>query len=232
MLKIGVIGGLGWVSTAAYYRRLNELAAERAGGVTSARIVLESVDRQAYVDAVFGRRDEAAARAQIEEAALCLESARADFVVIACDDVHRFVPQIEDRVAIPFLHIADCAAASIAAHGIRKVAVLGVRKTMEADVYAERLARRGIGTVALSEDDASFVHETIYDELVHGVFRDETRRRYCDLIDELAARGTDGVVLACTELPLLLGPQDARIPLFDTVELHCRAAIARAFGRA
>lgn len=230
MLKIGLIGGLSWVSTAAYYRRLNELAGVRGGGLTSARLVLESVDRRAYVEAVIDRRDEDAACAQIARAALDLEAARADFIVVCCNDVHRFVPVIAPSLGIPFLHIADAVAEAVRARGLRSVALLGVTKTMEADFYPERMARLGIETILPNEREKDFVHDTIYAELVHDVFDPQTRARYLELVDALSARGAEGVVLGCTELPLLLRADDTDVPLFDTVELHCRAAVARAFG--
>lgn len=228
--KLGLIGGLSWVSTADYYRRLNELTQARAGGVSSARIVLESVDRQAYVEAVIERSDEAAACRQILAAAEGLERAGAEIIVITCNDVHRFVPEIAPRIGLPFLHIAEVTAAAIAAAGLSRVAVLGVRKTMEGDFYPATLARHGIGVVSLTEDEKAYVHDTIYDELTQNLFREETRRGYRELIAGLAARGAEGVALACTEIPLLIGPQDVPLPTFSTTELHVDAAVAWALG--
>lgn len=230
MKKIGLIGGLSWVSTAQYYKRLNELTQQRRGGVSSARLVLESVDRQAYVDAVIEREDEDAACAQILDAAWGVERAGADFIVITCNDVHRFVPEIAPRIGIPFLRIAEAAADSILAHGLDTVALLGVRKTMEGTFYTDILKRRGIDTVIPDEDGRAFVHDSIYEELVNNVFTEETRRGYRSVIDGLAARGAQGVVLGCTEIPLLLSPDQISIPSFSTTELHCEAAVERALS--
>lgn len=230
MRKIGLIGGLSWVSTAEYYKRINEITQERAGGVSSARLALESVDRQEYVSAVIDRGDEAAACAQIADAARALQAAGADFIVIACNDVHRFVPEIAPTLRIPFLHIAAAAAAAIRAAGLRRVALLGVRKTMESAFYPEILAEHGLETLIPEEAEKRFVHDSIYAELVHNDFRAETRARYREIIAALGARGAEGVALACTEIPLLLPPEQSPLPAFSTTELHCQAAVARAMA--
>lgn len=228
MKKIGMIGGLSWISTAEYYKRTNEIVQQAAGGVSSARIVLESVNRQDYVDAVIVRRDESAAREQILASARALEAAGANFIVITCNDVHRFVPAIQPHITIPFLHIADVTAAAIAARGLRRVAILGVRKTMESDFYPEILAQHGLEAVIPYEDEKAFIHDSIYDELVQNQFRDETRQKYQRIITALGDRGADCVALACTEIPLLLKPEDSPLPAFSTTELHCEAAVAEA----
>lgn len=228
MKKIGLIGGLSWVSTADYYRRLNEMMQARMGGVTSPRIVLESVNRQAYVDAAIERENEVEAGAIIMEAARSLERAGADFIMICCNDVHRFVPAIQLRISIPFLHIAEATAQAIKAKGLQRVALLGVRKTMEERFYPDILARHGIETIIPDEDEKAYVHRTIYDEMVKDEFRPETRQGYIDLIDALARRGAQGTILGCTEIPMLIGQDDVPTPVFSTTEIHCRAGIEMA----
>lgn len=230
MRKIGLIGGLSWVSTAAYYRRINQLTEARRGGVHSAPITLESVDRQRYVDAVITHRDEMAACEQIRAAAKNLERAGADFIVITCNDVHRFIPMIEPAVDRPFLHIADATGDAIAERGLRRVALLGVRKTMESDFYPERLAAKGIETLIPAEAEKAYVHDTIYEELVKDRFLDKIRAGYQRLIADFAKRGAEGVILGCTEIPLLLAPEDIDLPAFSTTELHCRAAVETALA--
>lgn len=225
MKKIGMIGGLSWVSTAEYYRRVNEIVAERLGGAHSARIALESVERQDYVDAVIGRGDEAAACAMILDAAKAVERAGADFIVITCNDVHRFVPEIAPKLAIPFLHIAEATAAAVKAAALETVGLLGVRKTMEGAFYPDVLAANGIQTLVPDEPDRSYIHDTIYEELVKDVFTEKTRQGYRGVIDRLAARGGEGCILGCTEIPLLLKPEDVDWPTFSTTELHCQAAV-------
>ncbi|MBL4917071.1 aspartate/glutamate racemase family protein [Szabonella alba] len=231
MKKIGMIGGLSWVSTAEYYRRVNEMTAELAGGVSSARIVLESVNRQDYVTAVIDRQDEAAACAQIAQSAQALQAAGADFIVITCNDVHRFVPAIQRQIDIPFLHIAEVTAKAIAERGLGRVAILGVRKTMESDFYPSVLAGHGIAALIPEEEEKRFVHDSIYDELVQNRFLDGTRQAYQRLIADLGDRGADCVALACTEIPLLLTPEQSPLPAFSTTELHCQAAVLRALGQ-
>ncbi len=230
MKKIGLIGGLSWVSTAEYYRRLNQITQETLGGVHSARLVLESVNRQAYVDAVIERKDEATACRQILAAAQNVEKAGAAFIVISCNDVHRFVPEIAPRIGIPFLHIADVAANAIKAAKLKSVALLGVRKTMEGDFYSGILRKHGLQVIIPNEAEKTYIHDAIYNELVNDVFTDETRQGYVKIIDGLALRGAEGVVLGCTEIPLLLKPEDIPIPSFSTSELHCRAAIEKALA--
>lgn len=228
MKKIGMIGGLSWVSTAEYYKRINEITQQAAGGVSSARIVLESVNRQDYVDAVILRHDEGAACQQILASARALEVAGSEFIVITCNDVHRFVPAIQPLVAIPFLHIAEVTAAAIAARGLKRVAILGVRKTMESDFYPKVLRRHGLEAIIPHESEKSFIHDSIYDELVQNRFESDTRAEYQRILRTLGARGADCVALACTEIPLLLKPEDSPLPAFSTTELHCQAAVARA----
>lgn len=230
MKKIGLIGGLSWVSTAEYYKRINELVQVRAGGVSSARIVLESVNRQDYVDAVIDRQDEDAACQQIADSAQALQAAGADFIVITCNDVHRFVPEIQPLIRIPFLHIATVTAQAIKAQGLKKVALLGVRKTMEGDFYPSILASHGIETLVPSEAEKAYIHDSIYDELVHNRFQDSTRADYVSIIRDLGLRGADCVALACTEIPLLVSPDQSPLPAFSTTELHCRAAVEQALA--
>lgn len=189
--------------------------------------MLESVERQDYVDAVIERGDEAAAAAMILDAAKAVARAGADFIVITCNDVHRFVPEIASKIAIPFLHIAEAAAAAVTKAGIKTVGLLGVGKTMEGTFYPDILTRHSIATIVPDEPDRTYVHDTIYAELVKDVFTEATRQGYRDVIDRLAARGAEGVILGCTEIPLLLGPGDVDLPTFSTTELHCQAAVER-----
>lgn len=230
MKKIGMLGGLSWVSTAAYYKLLNELAQAELGGVSSAHLVLESVNREEYAEYVYRRGDEAAACRMIRDAAMSVEAAGAAFIVISCNDVHRFVPEIAPALSIPFLHIAQATADEIKKTGMKRVALLGVRKTMELDFYPGVLADNGIETIVPDADERTYVDDTIMKEMVAGRFTDETRAGYVALIDKLAARGAEGVILGCTEIPLLLSADDTDVPLFPTTDIHCRAAIRMAIG--
>jgi aspartate racemase len=228
MQKIGLLGGLSWVSTAEYYRRLNELMQVQLGGVTSPRILLESLNRQAYVDAVITRKDEEAACSMILDGCQSLENGGANFIVISCNDVHRFVPEIAPRIGIPFLHIAEITAQAIVARGIKKVGLLGVMKTMEGAFYPEILAQYGIETIIPGAADKDYIHDRFFDELVMNIFCDTAKAGYLGLIERLSMAGAEGVILGCTEIPLLIQPAEINIPAFATTELHCIAAIDRA----
>lgn len=228
MKKIGLIGGLSWVSTAEYYKRLNEITQERLGGVSSARIAMESVNRQAYVEAVIDRCDEVGACNQILDAVRSVERAGADFVVISCNDVHRFVPEIASKIDIPFLHIAESTAVEIQKLGLKKVGLMGVRKTMEGEFYPQIFDKFGITTVIPNNQEQAYIHDKIYKELVWDTFTDETRDGYLSVIRNLSKRGAEGVVLGCTEIPLLLAKEQIPMFSFSTTELHCIAAVERA----
>lgn len=213
------------MSTAEYYRLLNELMQAQLGGVASARIVLESLNRQAYVDAVIERKDEAAACEMILDACRNLENAGAKFIVISCNDVHRFVPEVAPKIRIPFLHIAEVTARAIVHKGVKKVGLLGVMKTMEGEFYPQILAKHGIETLIPDLADRNYIHERIYDELVMNIFSESTKAGYLDVIRHLSEAGAEGIILGCTEIPLLIQPEAINIPSFATTDLHCIAAI-------
>ncbi len=231
MQKIGLLGGLSWVSTAEYYRRLNELMQDQLGGEASARIVLESLNRQAYVDAVIERKDEVSACAMILDACRSLEQAGARFIVISCNDVHRFVPDVAPKIQIPFLHIAEVTAQAIVTKGLKKVGLLGVMKTMEGEFYPEILAKHGVEILIPDLANRDYIHERIYDELVMNIFSESTKTGFLDVIERLYEAGAEGVILGCTEIPLLIQPDEINIPSFATTELHCIAAIDRALDK-
>lgn len=230
MKKIGMIGGLSWVSTAAYYQRLNEIAQQRVGGVTSAHIMLESVNREAYVEYVIRQKNEDAACDMILSAARAVESGGAEFIVISCNDVHRFVPKVAPHLSIPFLHIAEVTAQAIEQQGLKTIALLGVMKTMEGDFYQGILSDHGIDTLVPNPAKRTYVHDKIMDEMVANVFTDETKVGYLDLIQTMHQQGAEGVILGCTEIPLLLNADEISIPSFSTTELHCQAAISQAIA--
>lgn len=227
MQKIGLLGGLSWVSTAEYYRRLNELAQGQLGGAASARIVLESLNLQAYFDAVVQRKDEEAACEMIFDACRNLENAGANFIVICCNDVHRFVPEIAPKIRIPFLHIAEVTARAIVTEGVKKVGLLGVMETMEGEFYPEILAKHGVETLTPDLSDRDYINERILDELNVNIFSESTKAGYLDVIERLSGAGAEGIILGCTEIPLLIRPEEINIPSFATTDLHCVAAIGR-----
>ena len=229
MQTIGVLGGMSWESSLEWYRLANERVRERLGGHHSARIVLDSVDF-AEVEAMQARGDWDAAGDLLADRARALESAGAELLVLCTNTMHLVAERIQDAVGIPFLHIADVAAEAVTRAGLSTVGLLGTAFTMEQPFYRERLAAHGIRTVVPDADDRRAVHAIIYDELVHGEIREESRQRYREVIDRLVAEGAQGIILGCTEIELLVSADDSPVPVFPTTALHVEVAVDRALG--
>ena len=224
MRRIGLLGGMSWESTALYYRLVNEEVRERLGGFHSARLVMASVDF-ADVEAMQATDDWAAAGDLLAREAQGLEAAGAECVVLCTNTMHKVADAIEAAVGIPLLHLADVTAAAVQAAGLDRVALLGTRFTMEQPFYADRLRSHGLDVLVPEGADRTRVHDVIYDELVLGVVRDESRAAYVDVVRRLVEQGAGGVVLGCTEIELLIGPDDVDVPVFATTALHARAAV-------
>ncbi|NYE37626.1 aspartate racemase [Nocardioides cavernae] len=224
MRKIGLLGGMSWESSALYYEVLNEEVRERLGGYHSARVVLASVDF-AEVEALQAAGDWDAAGALLAGEAAALEAAGAECVVLCTNTMHKVADAIEAATDVPLLHIVEVTAEAIRGAGLARVALLGTRFTMEQAFVRDRLAGRGVEALVPSGADLELVHRVIYDELVHGVVREESRAAYVEVIKRLVADGAEGVVLGCTEIELLVGPQDVEVPVFATTRLHARAAV-------
>ena len=216
---IGVLGGITWHSAAEYYRLLNTLVAERTAGEHAARCVLLSVDI-GEIDPLMhaGRWDEAGER--VAHDARAVESAGADVFLLACNSLHHVWETIVGGLTIPTIHIADAAAAELDGH--ERVALLGTPWTMDLPFFRERLADCGFAVVIPDDADRARVGQSVFDELSHGIVRDETRAYYVDLIGRL---DVDAVVLACTEMTLLLSQDQVDVPLVDTARAHARAAV-------
>ena len=230
MKKIGMIGGLSWLSAAEYYRRVNELVQEALGGDNSAHLVLESVNREEFLDYTFNKKDEDLAAQMVLNAAKSVEAAGAEFIVLACNGIHRYLPVVQPQISIPFLHIADATAEEIKKEGLKTVALLGVRATMEGTFYTEALKGHGIETIVPDDEERDIIQDSLMTEVLKGVFRDETRQKFVDIIRALHGRGAEGAVLGCTEIPLLVRPDDVEIVTFSTTEIHCRATVERAIA--
>ena len=230
MKTLGVIGGMSWESTAIYYRHLNEIARQRLGGLHSARLLLWSVD---FAD-VAGRQhagDWDGAAALMADAARRLEAGGAEAIVLATNTMHKTAPAIEAAVRLPLLHIADATAERVKAAGRRRPALLATRFTMEQEFYKGRLAERhGLDPLVPEEEGRALVHRVIYDELCRGMVRPESKAAYRREIEALKARGADAVILGCTEITMLIGPEDTDLPVFDTTRLHAEAAMDFALG--
>ncbi|HEU4374734.1 MAG TPA: aspartate/glutamate racemase family protein [Telluria sp.] len=232
MKTIGLIGGMSWESTVPYYRQINETVRQHLGGLHSAKIILYSVDFH-DVERLQHAGDWEAAGALLAVAARALESAGADFLVLCTNTMHKVAPAIEAAVAIPLLHIADPTAAAIRQAGFSTIGLLGTRFTMEQDFYRERLRERhGLAVLVPPPEDRAIVHRIIYDELCLGQVVQASRDEYRRIMDALVAQGAQAIILGCTEIALLVGQQDALVPLFDTTGIHARAAAERALAPA
>jgi aspartate racemase len=227
---IGLIGGLSFESSAEYYRLINEGVRARLGAMRSARCLMWSFDF-GEIEALQHAGDWDQATALMIDAAQRLESGGADFFLICSNTMHRMADAIAAAVAIPLLHIADPTGERIVASAIKRVGLLGTAFTMEQEFYRGRLAQRfGLDVLIPDAADRALVHRVIYDELVQGKIVPASRQAYRDVIARLVARGAQGIILGCTEIMLLVRPDDSAVPLFDTTRLHVEAAIARALA--
>lgn len=219
MRTLGLLGGMSWESTIPYYRLINERVRERLGGLHSARLLLYSVDF-AEIEALQhqGRWDEAGA--MLADAGRRLAAAGADALVICTNTMHLVAPQVEAASGLPLLHIADATARRIREAGIVRVGLLGTRFTMEQAFYRERLERAGLTVRVPDADTRAEVHRVIYEELCRGRIVKASRERYRAIMAALAAEGCEGIILGCTEIGLLVGDDDAVVPLFDTTRIH------------
>jgi aspartate racemase len=225
MKTIGVIGGMSWESSTEYYRLLNRHAKARLGGHHNARSLLLTIDF-AEVEANQRAGDWHALGEQMAQAARQLERGGADVVILATNTMHRVCESIEQAITVPFLHIADPTGAALRAAGVERVGLLGTRYTMEQTFYTGRLRERhGLETLVPDEAERADVHRIIYDELCHGSVDSASRKIYQRVIDHLAARGAQAVILGCTEITLLIKPEDSSLPVFDTTALHAQAAV-------
>ncbi len=225
MKTIGLLGGMSWESTIEYYRVINETVKEKMGGLHSAKCILYSVDFAEIEKLQHENRWDQAARLLVQ-ASRSLEIAGADCLVLCTNTMHKLAPEIQQQLSIPLLHIADPTAQKVRSAGLRKVALLGTRFTMEEDFYRGRLERpHGLEVLIPSEADRQIVHRVIYDELCMGIIAAASARHYAQIIGRLIDAGAEGVILGCTEIGLLVKQADYGLPLFDTTRIHAEAAV-------
>ncbi|HUA47859.1 MAG TPA: aspartate/glutamate racemase family protein [Solirubrobacteraceae bacterium] len=230
MKRVGLLGGMSWESSAEYYRFINEEIRDRCGGLHSADCLLRSVDF-ADIEPLqrAGRWDEAGRRLAAE--AVALVGAGAELVVLCTNTMHKVADAITAAVDVPLVHIADATASAVRAQGLRTVGLLATAYTMEQDFYVGRLRdRHGLDVLVPGPDDRRLVHDVIYDELCVGIVRERSRDEYRRIMRELADGGAEGILLGCTEIDLLVGPEDAPVPVFDTTRLHVQKAVELALG--
>ena len=230
MKVIGLIGGMSWNSSLEYYRLINELVSHKLGGLHSARLVLHSLDFEEIERAQQESRWEDAADI-LAQAAIALKRAGADFLLICTNTMHKVADEVGESAGLPILHIVDTTGNAIREQGLSKVGLLGTRFVMAEQFYQDRLKKRfDIEVVVPAEDDQATVHRIIYDELCRGRVRYLNRRSCLQIIDKLTKRGAEGIVLGCTELPLLIRPGDVHVPVFNTTRLHAEAAVEMALS--
>jgi aspartate racemase len=223
--RIGLLGGMSWESSAEYYRFVNEATRERLGGLHSADCILRSVDFAA-IEPLQREGRWAEAGALLADEALALVNAGAELLVLCTNTMHKLADAITAAIDVPFVHIADTTAAAVRRRGLDTVGLLATAYTMEQDFYVGRLEdRHGIDVIVPGEADRRLVHRVIYEELCVGVVDDGSREEYRRIMRELAERGAQGILLGCTEIDLLVGPDDASVPVFDTTRLHAEHAV-------
>lgn len=224
MKVIGLIGGMSWESSVEYYRIINQEVKRRLGGLHSAKCLLYSVDFHEIERYQSGGAWDKAGEV-LGDAARSLEMGGADFIVICTNTMHKVVNEIQSKITIPLLHIADATAAQIKEKGINSVGLLGTRYTMEQDFYKSRLEMNGIKVIVPSEQEREIINKVIYEELCLGKIQEKSRDYYKKVIHGLIESGAKGIILGCTEIGLLVKPEDSDVPLFDTAYIHALEAV-------
>jgi aspartate racemase len=225
--RIGILGGMSPESTVAYYEYITRTYIQRFGDYGYPEVLIYSVSFQPYVDWPNQDRWDLVADG-LSQAAQKLAAAGADLILIATNTMHLVFDEVQARVEVPMLSLLDATAEAILARGFHTVGLLGTRFTMEKGFYQDALARQGISTLVPDADDREYVHRVIYDELVAGQIRNESRAGYVAVIRKLVERGAEGIILGCTEIPLLVDEASAGVPLFDTTQIHAEAALTYA----
>ncbi|WP_198011755.1 aspartate/glutamate racemase family protein [Leptotrichia sp. oral taxon 215] len=223
MKTIGLIGGMSWESTATYYKIINETVKEKLGGLHSAKCILYSVDFQEIEECQANGNWEKSGEI-LGEAAYNLEKAGADFIVICTNTMHKVVNQIKEKISIPILHIAEMTAEKILEKGLKNIALLGTKYTMEQDFYKSKLIEKGINVIIPDKNDIETINEVIYDELCLGTINFNSKKKFLEIVDKLRSKGAEGIILGCTEIGLLIKNEDTDVPLFDTAIIHAEQA--------
>lgn len=230
MKTIGLIGGMSWESSAEYYRIMNEEVKEKLGGLHSAKCLLYSVDFD-EIERYQAEDDWESAGEALGKAALSLEKAGAAFIVICTNTMHKVIDSIEKRVTIPVLHIADATANQIQQSNIKTVGLLGTKYTMEQKFYKARIEANGIKVIVPNEKARNDIHRVIYEELCVGKIEQSSKDYYKNVIQQLVNHGAEGIILGCTEIGLLIKPEDSEVPLFDTTVIHTIEAVHEALKK-
>ena len=220
---IGLIGGMSWESTVTYYKIINETVKEKLGGLHSAKCILYSVDFQEIEECQANGNWEKSGEI-LGEAANNLEKAGADFIVICTNTMHKVVNQIKEKISIPILHIAEMTAEKILEKGLKNIALLGTKYTMEQDFYKSKLIEKGINVIIPDKNDIEIINKVIYEELCLGTINSNSKKKFLEIVDKLRNKGAEGIILGCTEIGLLIKNEDTDVPLFDTAIIHAEQA--------
>lgn len=223
MKVIGLIGGMSWESSAIYYQLINKRVKEKLGGHHSAECVMYSVDFQQIKDLQYAGKWEEATEIMIQ-AAQRIEKADADFLVICTNTMHKMAEDVQKNINIPLLHIADATAEKIQEDSIKTVGLLATNFTMEQDFYKGRLREFGLEVLVPPAEERKIVHDIIYHELCLGQVKEESKKKYLAIIDGFVQRGAEGVILGCTEITMLVNPEDVSVPVYDTIKIHALKA--------
>ena len=225
MKTIGLIGGMSWESSIEYYKIINEAVRAKLGGLHSAKCMMYSIDFAEMEPLQHQGRWNEATQILIA-AAKSVEAGGAGFVIFCTNTMHKVADEVQQYLRIPILHIADATAQTIKAEGFKKVGLLGTRFTMEENFYRGRLSQKhNLEILIPDEEEREVVHRIIYDELCMGETKTLSKTKYMDIIDRLAKKGAEGIILGCTEIGLLVKKEDTRVPLFDTTKIHALAAV-------
>ncbi len=230
MKTIGVIGGLSWFSTAVYYRTINQLVNERLGETHSAKMLLYSLDFKDF-DVMQKQNNWDGIGEMLCEAALKLEKAGADCIIIGSNTPHLVADRVRFILSAPLIHIAEETAKEVIHQNVNKVILLGTKFTMENDFFSNHLKDAGIETIIPANADRDFIHNSIFNELTKGVFKEKTRNKYLEIINDLQSDGAEGVIFGCTEISLLIKPEDCGVKVFDTTLIHSKAVVEFAIGK-
>ena len=223
MKTIGLIGGMSWESTVTYYKIINETVKEKLGRLHSAKCILYSVDFQEIEECQANGNWEKSGEI-LGEAAYNLEKAGVDFIVICTNTMHKVVNQVKEKISVPILHIAEMTAEKILEKGLKNIALLGTKYTMEQDFYKSKLIEKGINVIIPDKNDIETINEVIYDELCLGTINFNSKKKFLEIVDKLRNKGAEGIILGCTEIGLLIKNEDTDVPLFDTAIIHAEQA--------
>ena len=230
MKTVGLIGGMSWESTVTYYQLLNEGIKDALGGLHSAKVLLYSVDFF-EMEARMSRGEWDEAANQLGNVAARLEQAGADMILICTNTLHKVAPQVQAKIGVPLVHIAEAAAEALLSQGITRVGLLGTKYTMTQEFYRDKLVERDIEVLIPEGDDIDLVNRVIFEELCLGIVKEESRAEYLRVIAALQRRGAQGILLGCTELGLIVAKKDVLLPLFDTTEIHAKKALTLALSK-